>query len=91
METSHFEAGKGSGNGFPKDGPEQDVGFRASKIENRSLTFFWPRFRRITHEDPFAPVTAIHDAMNRASMLDSQRAGHGWGVASAALVINIKN
>jgi hypothetical protein len=31
---------------------------------------------RIIHEDPFAPVTAIHDVINRASILDSQLAGH---------------
>ena len=29
---------------------------------------------RIIHEDPFAPVTAIHDVINRASILDSQLA-----------------
>ena len=26
---------------------------------------------RIIHEDPFAPVTAIHDVINRTSILDS--------------------
>jgi hypothetical protein len=26
---------------------------------------------RIIHEDPVAPVTAIHDVINRASLLDS--------------------
>jgi hypothetical protein len=26
---------------------------------------------RIIHEDPFAPVTAIHDVINPASLLDS--------------------
>ena len=26
---------------------------------------------RIIHEDPFAPVTAIHDVINRADLLDS--------------------
>ena len=26
---------------------------------------------RIIHEDKFAPVTAIHDVINRASILDS--------------------
>ena len=31
---------------------------------------------RIIHEDQFAPVTAIHDVINRASLLDSQHAGH---------------
>ena len=46
---------------------------------------------RIIHEDPFAPVTAIHDVINRASILDSQLAGHVGGVALAALYINIKN
>ena len=29
---------------------------------------------RIIHEDQFAPVTAIHDVINRASILDSQLA-----------------
>ena len=29
---------------------------------------------RIIHEDQFAPVTAIHDVINRASLLDSQLA-----------------
>ncbi len=42
-------------------------------------------------EDPFAPVTAIHDVVNRTSLLDSQLAGHAGGVALAALCINIKN
>ena len=46
---------------------------------------------RIIHEDPFAPVTAIHDVINRASLLDSQLAGHDGGVALSALCINIKN
>ncbi len=46
---------------------------------------------RIIHEDQFAPVTAIHDVLNRASILDSQLAGHAGGVALAALCINIKN
>jgi len=43
------------------------------------------------HEDQFAPVTAIHDVINRASILDSQLAGRDGGVALAALYINIKN
>ena len=30
---------------------------------------------RIIHEDQLAPVTAIHDVINRASILDSQLAG----------------
>ena len=30
---------------------------------------------RIVHENPLAPVTAIHDVINRASILDSQLAG----------------
>jgi hypothetical protein len=34
---------------------------------------------RIIHEDPFAPVTAIHDVINRASILDSQLAGRDGG------------
>ena len=46
---------------------------------------------RIIHEDPFAPVTAIHDVINRASLLDSQLAGPAGGGALAALCINIKN
>ena len=35
---------------------------------------------RIIHEDPFASVTGIHDVIHRASLLDSQLAGHdgGW-------------
>jgi hypothetical protein len=46
---------------------------------------------RIIHEDQFAPVTAIHDVINRASILDSQLAGPAGGGALAALCINIKN
>jgi DNA/RNA-binding domain of Phe-tRNA-synthetase-like protein len=46
---------------------------------------------RIIHEDQFAPVTAIHDVINRASLLDSQLAGPAGGGALAALCINIKN
>ena len=46
---------------------------------------------RIIHEDPFAPVTAIHDVINRASILDSQLPGHVRRVALFALYINIKN
>ncbi len=46
---------------------------------------------RIIHEDQFALVTAIHDVINRASILDSQLAGHTRRVALAALCINIKN
>ena len=34
---------------------------------------------RIIHEDQFAPVTAIHDVMNRTSILDSQLAGRDGG------------
>ena len=34
---------------------------------------------RIIHKDQFAPVTAIHDEINRASTLDSQLAGHDGG------------
>ncbi len=35
---------------------------------------------RIIHEDSFAPVTAIHDVINHANILDSQLAGRdgGW-------------
>jgi hypothetical protein len=46
---------------------------------------------RIIHEDPFAPVTAIHDVINRASLLDSQLAAHARGVALVASLTNIKN
>ena len=46
---------------------------------------------RIIHEDPFAPVTAIHDVINRASLLDSQLAGQTGGVALVASLANIKN
>jgi hypothetical protein len=46
---------------------------------------------RIIHEDPFAPITAIHDVINRASILDSQLPGHARRVALVALYINIKN
>ena len=46
---------------------------------------------RIIHEDQFAPVTAIHDVINCASLLGSQLAGHAGGGALAALCINIKN
>jgi hypothetical protein len=46
---------------------------------------------RIINEDQFAPVTAIHDVINRAGLLDSQLAGQVGGVALAALCINIKN
>jgi hypothetical protein len=46
---------------------------------------------RIIHEDPFVPVTAIHDVINRASLLDSQLAGHEGRVALGVLYINIKN
>ena len=42
-------------------------------------------------EDPFVPVTAIHEVVNRASLLDSQLAGHSLRVALAALPINNKN
>jgi hypothetical protein len=45
---------------------------------------------RIIHEDPFAPVTAIHDEINRSSLLDSQFAGHARGVALVASLANIK-
>ena len=46
---------------------------------------------RIIHEDPFAPVTAIHDVIKRASLLDSQLASHNGRVALGAVHINIKN
>jgi hypothetical protein len=46
---------------------------------------------RVIHEDPFAPVTAIHDVINRASILDSQLAGQTGGVALVASLANIKN
>jgi peptide deformylase len=46
---------------------------------------------RIVHENPLAPVTAIHDVINCTSILDSQLSGQARGVALAALYINIKN
>ena len=46
---------------------------------------------RIIHENPFAPVTAIHDVINRASTLDSQLAGLAGRGALVALHINSKN
>jgi len=49
------------------------------------------RHRRLSPEDQFAPVTAIHDVINRASILDSQLASQTGGVALAASHINIKN
>ncbi len=42
-------------------------------------------------EDPFAPVTAIHDLIIRGSLLDSQLAGHAGRGALAASHFNIKN
>ena len=42
-------------------------------------------------EDPFAPVTAIHDVINRASRLDSQLAGLAGRGALAASHVTIKN
>ena len=46
---------------------------------------------RSIHEDPFAPVTAIPDVINRASLLDSQLADPAGRVALAASHVNIKN
>jgi len=46
---------------------------------------------RIIHEDPFAPVTAIHDVINRPTILDSQLPGQAGRVALATLHIKIKN
>ncbi len=46
---------------------------------------------RSIHEDQFAPVTAIHDVINRANLLDSQLAGPAGRVALAASHVNIKN
>jgi hypothetical protein len=45
----------------------------------------------VIHKDLFTPVTAIHDVINCASILDSQLAGHVGRVAFAASLINIKN
>ncbi len=39
---------------------------------------------RSTHEDQLAPITAIHDVINRASLLDSQLVGHCGREALAA-------
>ena len=46
---------------------------------------------RIIHEDQFAPITSIHDVINRASLLDFQLAGHAGRVALAASYVKIKN
>lgn len=46
---------------------------------------------RIIDEDQLAPVTAIHDVINRASILDSQLAGHAGKTALAASHVNFKN
>ncbi|MCG3776134.1 MAG: hypothetical protein JW395_2983 [Nitrospira sp.] len=46
---------------------------------------------RIIHEDPFAPVTAIHDVIDRTNLLDSQLSDQTGEVALAALNFNIKN
>jgi hypothetical protein len=42
-------------------------------------------------ENPFALVTAIHDVINRANLLDSQLASYAGRVALAASPVNIKN
>jgi hypothetical protein len=46
---------------------------------------------RIIHEDQLAPVTAIHDVINPAIILDSRLADRDGGVALAASLANIKN
>ena len=43
---------------------------------------------RIIHGDQFAPVTAIHDVINRASLLDSQLAGHDGGLWPLYILIS---
>jgi hypothetical protein len=58
------------------------LGARLAQRLNEALAI------RIIHEDPFAPVTAIHDVINRASTLDSQLAGHDGRVALGGLRIN---
>ena len=45
----------------------------------------------VIHKDLFTSVTAIHDGINCASILDSQLAGHVGRVAFAASLIIIKN
>ena len=45
---------------------------------------------RSIYEDQLAPITAIHDVINRASLLDSQLEGHPERVALAASQVNIK-
>ena len=42
-------------------------------------------------EDPFVPVNAIHEVINRASLLDSQLADPARRGALAASPINVKN
>jgi hypothetical protein len=46
---------------------------------------------RFVQEDWLAPVTAIHDVVDRTGILDSHLSGHDPKVACAALLINIKN
>jgi hypothetical protein len=46
---------------------------------------------RLVQEDWLAQVTAIHDVVDCAGILDSQLAGYDPKVARAALLINIKN
>ena len=63
----------------------EDIGASLTQRVDEALSI------RIIHEDQFAPVTAIHDVIIRASILDSQLADQTGGVALAALCINIKN
>ena len=56
-----------------------------------AISFLPPPPVLLLRDDPFASVTAIHDVIHRARILDSQPAGHGWRVASAVSRIIIKN
>ena len=42
-------------------------------------------------EDRLAPVTAIHDVVDRSRILDSQFAGHAGRILGFASCVNIKN
>jgi hypothetical protein len=46
---------------------------------------------RVIREDQLAPVTAMHDVVDRVGILDSQPARHARNVACATSCINTKN
>ena len=71
----------------------QDIGVNRPTLLGATLAqrLDEPLTIRIIHEDPFAPVTAIHDVINRPTILDSQLPGQAGRVALATLHINLKN